>query len=176
LVDSIDFASSPAPASVSFIPGENSRMYDMILRFHYSEISPSNDTTVLFADWNFNDIFSGTSIPDIVRFVIPKQDFYRFLGTNIPVKPGYIRRFDGLPAGYKTIEFRLVEASDDLVTYYQLLNPTGVVQEPPTFTTVENGIGLFTSRVLHPEFRDLNYVTKMSFDTSSYTAPLNFRY
>ena len=111
-----------------------------------------------------------------VEFKYFRPDFFELLGNKIPHTPGVVRRIDNLPPGYLPIEFRFIVGSEDLYTYEQLTNPgSGVVQDRPLFTTVENGVGLFTSRLIHSEFRNLSVNTISALDTSEFTRDLNFQ-
>jgi hypothetical protein len=175
--DSIDFASAAnAPTFVRYVPGFNSKVYDFILRFNYREIDPNGVSTEHSLDWDFNDQFAGASLPGEIHYVFYKYDMFRVFGSQIPVMAGYTRRIDSLSDGKRPFEFIMVEGSEDLLTYLQLQNPSGLVQDRPTFTTVENGLGLFTSRVRHFERRFPNAVTRAAFDTSAYMQNLNFQF
>ena len=102
---------------------------------------------------------------------------FSVIGSNIPDKPGYTRRIDSLSNGLRPYEFVLIQGTEDLQTYYQLQQPsTGIVQEPPTFTTVENGLGIFTSRNVHKLFYYPNSITEAAFDTSVSTRNKNFQF
>lgn len=175
--DSLDWATAgAAPTNVIFIPGENSRMFDMIIRFHYREIDPAGNSVEKSIDWNFPDQTSANTINEI-RYTFYKYDFFKFVGSNLDNKPGYIRRIDSLSNGIRPIELRLIAGSEDLKTYYQLQQPTaGIVQDRPLFTTVNNGLGLFTSRIIHSNFYFPKRVMEEAFDTSVSTINKNFRF
>ena len=87
-----------------------------------------------------------------------------------------MRRVDNLPAGYKPLEFVFVEGSADMLTYKQLQSSQGLNIDIPSFSTVENGLGLVSSRVVQHEFRNMHVNTIAAFDTSAYTRNLNFRF
>lgn len=178
LGDSIDLATAgSAPAYVIFNPGVNSLVFDLIIRFHYREIDPSGNSTQHYIDWNFADK-SSTQTPAEVLFKFYKYDLFDNIGINIPDKPGYTRRTDSLsPATLRPFEYILIEGTEDLQTYYQLQQPSsGVVEEPPTFTTVANGLGLFTSRIVHSIYYFPNSVTEAAFDTAAATKDKNFQF
>jgi len=180
LGDSIDLATAgEAPAYVIFNnqSGANSLIFDLIIRFHYREIDPSGNSTQYFVDWNFADRISSQTPPEI-NFKFYKYDLFNNIGIHIPDKAGYIRRTDSLsPASLRPFEYILIAGTEELQTYYQLQQPSsGVVEEPPTFTTVENGLGLFTSRIIHSIFYFPNSVTEAAFDTSAATSSKNFQF
>ena len=175
-MDSIDIASGNSPFNIVYSPGANSKICDLIFRFHYREIDPQGNSTDKYIDWNFTDqTFSNT--PAEVKYNFRKNDWFRILGENIPDLPGYTRRIDSLANGAKPVELICLAGTEDLMTYLQLQAPlNGIAQERPVFTTVENGLGLFTSRLIRPEFRWLNSKTMAAFDTSVYTRNLNFKF
>ncbi len=165
--DPVDFASSfNFPVYVTYQPGKNSFIHELKLRFHYREIDPNGNTTYHSVDWNLG---SPTTInSQEAKYVFYKAEFFELLENNIPdIQPGYYRRVDSLQAGIKTIEYIFTEGSEDLQTYIQLNQPsTGVVTEKPLFSTVVNGVGLFSSRLTHLEFRDIDQDTKDYIDNN----------
>ncbi|MFN8165189.1 MAG: hypothetical protein U0X76_03200 [Bacteroidia bacterium] len=77
----------------------------------------------------------------------------------------------------RSIEYIMIGGSEDLQTYMALNNSSGgLVQDRPTFSTVNNGLGLFTGRVLHKEYRNFGASTQATFDTISYVRNLNFQF
>lgn len=173
--DTIDLASSPNVAFlIRFNASQNSFLHDMILRFHYREIDPNNVSTDKSFDWNFNEQTPGD---EEVKFTFSKNDFFKLISQKIPIRPGYTIRLDNLANGRFPIEVIIAEATEDLVTYYRLQNATGgLVLDKPNFTTVENGLGIFTGRILHSEYYFPNARTQAAFDTSRYTRDLNFEF
>lgn len=157
--------------------GDNGRLFGLIMRFRYIEIDSLGAVTRHTADWLFPDQLA-TQTGEQVEFVYQRQDFYRIIGSQIPVKAGVTRKLDTLTVGLGAIEFRFYSATEDVYTYQQLVNPanTGVVQDRPSFTTVENGLGLFSSRLLQQEYRNLTANSLAAFDTSAYTRDLNFSF
>ena len=122
-------------------------------------------------------LFRSNSLLSPIEFQYFRPDFFVALGQAIPVDPTVSRRVDNLPNGAKAVEYRFYCGSEDLYTYYQLTRPSeGIAQERPLFTTVDHGVGLFTSRLIHSEFRNLNINTRAAFDTSAYTRDLNFAF
>lgn len=165
----------PAPALFSFVPGENSFIYDFVLKFHYTEFdSTTGETTFKTVEWNREDQISSQNQ---ISYKFIRAEFWEFLGREISFKTGVMRRIDNLPAGYKPLEFNFLQGSEAMLTYYQLQNSSGSVNiDKPTFTTVQNGLGLFTSRIVHREFKNLHQNTIAAFDTSAFTRNLNFRF
>jgi len=178
LNDTVDWATAPDnPYFVNYTPSNPATsvfLHDMIIRLHYREIDPSGVSNDNSFDWHFNAQSPGTNP---IKFRLYKNDFFKACGDNIPVRPGYTIRLDTLENGRFPIEIICIEAPEDLVTYYQLQNSQpGIVLDKPNFSTVENGLGLFSNRLMHSEFLFPDQETQAAFDTSIYTRDLNFEF
>jgi len=72
-------------------------------------------------------------------FVLEGETFYRFLAEELD-EPESNRIF-------YSVRYKFLSAGEDLTMYIDLTKPTyGIVQEKPSFTNIENGWGLFSSR------------------------------
>jgi hypothetical protein len=135
-------------ATLKFTSGDNVKLYDFSLRFHYTEIL-NGTSTPMFIDYKI-----GSYEPEDVRggiqtnYVFQGSSFFSFLGNRLSVVPGMKRQigfFDG--ARTRCFDLKLGVANEELATYIEVNSPiTGVVQERPTYTNVSNGLGLFASR------------------------------
>ena len=169
-ITTFDF-SAPYFYTASFFSGTNAYVYNMTIRFHYKEVNQVTlDTTFKHADWNFGDIVTGEPLVKYTNIYRP--DFYRIMGSQIvPVDTNLIRRVVDSPA----IEFILTSGSEELYIYQQLVQPSyGIVQDRPSYTNIENGIGLFTSRYIKSLFCNLSGSSRLALDTSQYTHYLFF--
>jgi hypothetical protein len=175
--DSINFLSTGSDEfPVIFKPKSNSFFYEMIVRFNYRDIdTTSGITEQKKIDWYFSSPSVITSDQDII-FQFYFKDLLTHIGTNIPDNPSHIRRIDSL-INAKPFEIMILVGSEDLSTYIKLQKlSTGNIQDKPLFTTVENGLGLFTSRIIHTISRYPNYSTQNAFDTSAATMLKKFRF
>jgi hypothetical protein len=154
------------------------KLYDVKLLFNYDETDPAkpNATTTKQVKWDFTSSGQRNSrgnIPDpILSFNRKGQDFYAFLGNNIPETAGIIRTF-------KSIDFEIYIGGVEFSDYINVgIANTGITgsQTIPTYTNIENGLGLFSSRnkvvktgvKLSAEALDL-------LKNSEFTKKLNFR-
>lgn len=166
----LDF-SRDYPLTIGLEPGDNSKVFDLTIRIHYTETDTSGITNDLYTDWNFAEQVAGESSSARIDFSFQRSEFFKVLGNSIPVKPGIVRHLAGQP-----LEFRFTVGTEDLYTYERLTQPSsGIVQDRPLFTTIENGVGLFTSRLSRSEFRAVSSSTITAMDTSVYTRDLNFQ-
>ncbi len=129
------------PTSISWTTVPSAAIYQMTLRFFYSEMSGAN-TTHHSVDWVFppenatNNLGGQTLV-----YTYNGTGFLQFLKSSIsPAPAGVTRTAD-------SIEMRFSSGSTDFQTYSNLSQPSlGVNQNQPFYTDLTNGIGIFTSR------------------------------
>ncbi len=178
----------PPPAKAVFQSGkltttqwysaENGRRYQLVIRFHYLEF-PKNDTSSAskvnkYLDWVvFTNEVSTTLTGGVqMEYNISGDAFFVVLGGKIPVDPTLARTA-------RDVEYIFSVASDDLNTYMDVTEPSNsVVQERPSFTNIDNGIGLFASRYDNrkssPRILQLSNVTLAELKVNPYTKDLGF--
>lgn len=135
-LETINFASQ-YPYKVKFKTGKNGFVYQLRIRFHYTE-----NNIPKYIDWDFSNIFSsGIEGNEEIMVSIIGDNFYKYLGNNIePANYGVERVPDSL-------DFIVYAAGEDLYTYLELNKPsTGLVQYRPEYTNVQNGKGLVSCR------------------------------
>jgi hypothetical protein len=71
--------------------------------------------------------------------------FFNFLRNNLEDDVNVIREFVDL-------DWIMTVGTEDLDTYIKVNEPlTGIVQQRPQFTNINNGLGIFSSRYTHTE-------------------------
>lgn len=141
--EKIAFHSSD-PYKVELKSCEGGRIFSVEINFHYWEVT-ATDTVLKSINWS--DIVSATS-PSLtqgqtVTLEIAGTSFLGFLKSAIQDDPQVTLRV----AKYKCLDFNICAGDDNLYTYMQLSLPsTGIVQDKPSFTNIENGVGIFASR------------------------------
>ncbi len=198
LISSIGQFVSPAPSTsinpvLSFIipnnnnyrffikwnSGVNARIYQPSIRFNYIDStingsSAGNDT--LHLDWQFpTQNTQGLAGNEAMEFDFLGQSFLQFIGNQLNGKPttNLVAR-----RALKT-EIHLTAGADDLNTYIQVNAPsTGIVQDKPIFTNINNGLGIFSARFNEaPVSRVLSSSTGGTLDSlacGQYTRSLKF--
>lgn len=153
--------------------GNNGSLYQMIFRFYYIEVDLETNDTV----WDLDpiqinmteDVFTASGVEVKKEFTV--QQFYQLVSDNIPVKEG-VQRLVRYP---ESVEFILYAADQNYKIYAEVSAPSsGIVQEKPFWTNIENGVGLFASRY---ETRITSRVTAATLDSLSrgvYTKDLGF--
>lgn len=159
------------PIEVTWSSAKNGRRYQLNIRFHYKEINLStNDTTNHYVDWLFAPIKSNDFEDEKeMETSYVGQGFYANLHYKIPYNLNVIR-LSG------KVDFIISVAGDDFSTYMEVSEPsTGIVQEKPSYTNINNGIGIFSCR--YNKFRSIN-LSPYSIDSlrnGSYTYNLRFQ-
>jgi hypothetical protein len=113
---------------------DNGKIYQLDLIINYTETSGAN----------FVEKYLTYSLPLVdnseSKMKIEGNSFFNFLELNLSKDDDVVRYFNG-------IDMLMTVGSEDLETYINVNKPiTGIVQERPQFTNINNGIGLFSSR------------------------------
>ena len=113
----------------------NGEIYQLDLIFNYTE---DNDTTKYSATWS--QPLVENSGGNLMNTQFDGESFFNFLETQIDVNENIIRRFVDL-------DIRMTVGTEDLQTYINVNHPySSIVQERPSFSNINNGIGLFSAR------------------------------
>lgn len=160
------------PFVIKWLPAYFGKIYEVVVRFHYSEQSKSDPTQVAvkYVDWNLGQkIFNGGNITSPMQIDIGKDDFFVFLASQIPVNPD-LKRLAG------KVDFIFTAGADDFYTYYKInAFPTGLSQNIPDYTNITGGLGIFSSRYIQVlKDRDLDNNTLSELVNGVYTKDLNF--
>ncbi|MCY7408652.1 MAG: hypothetical protein LH473_00120 [Chitinophagales bacterium] len=132
--------------NVDWFSAKDGKIYDLIIRFHYSEykFSDSNFKEDKYLDWTiFTNLASNSTIGNVEMFFdIPCDNLYTFLSANIADDADRFRVT-------KKMDFMFSVGGEVLDTYNQVtIAQQGLTsgQVLPTYTNIENGLGLFSSR------------------------------
>ena len=111
---------------------ENVEIFQFNLRFHYKENGLEKELS-----WNQTELGSNDNI-----LILSGEDFFhQFLANNLAALD------DGEEREFMNIDIEMTLGTQHLKTYVAVNEPiTGIVQERPQFTNINNGIGLFSSR------------------------------
>ena len=143
---SIDFISE-SNQKIKWISAKDGRRYNVTIRFWFDEVVNLYDTTQRYIDWDFNSVKSGSvNGNEPMEIIYAPLDFYPVCVNLIPYKDA---QQESLVTSrlVDRAEFRFAVAGDELNTYMEVNEPSsGIVQEKPEYTNIENGIGLFSCR------------------------------
>lgn len=130
------------PFKIRFKSIANARLYNVVMRFHYKNITFPNDTTPHFVDFNFTNqksatLFGGEDMQ--VSFAV--NDFYTNLAAEI--KP--VANLKTRVSHY--MEYIVYAGDETLNTFLQVNAPsTSIAQDKPYYTNINGGVGVFASR------------------------------
>ncbi len=132
-----------------WLPAENAAIYDVDVFFNYTETRSESGTNVVEQKRIKWDALSNGKAEDLVfngnsiKVELKSDRFLDFLSNNIEVDANVISREVGL------LDFTIWAGSEDFLTFNQVaIAQFGITssQAQPTYTNIENGLGLFTSR------------------------------
>ncbi len=125
---------------------KDGRRYNISIRFWFDEVVNLHDTTQRYVDWDFSSVKSGSVLGgEPLELLYAPLNFYTICCNLIPYTDNRENSVTSRLAD--RAEFRFAVAGDELNTYMEVNEPsTGIVQEKPEYTNIQNGIGLFSCR------------------------------
>jgi hypothetical protein len=147
-------------------PSARGKIYGITQYINYLETDTTTHITVAKSvEWYIADkLTSGNSNTD-VTFPFAKEDFYRLLGADCEVNPNVVRTLAANP-----LDVYISAGTEELYTYMQVTEQnSGIVQDKPLYSNIENGVGLFTSRNTQVRHVHLTADTYSALDSSVYT-------
>ncbi|MFH1296433.1 MAG: hypothetical protein ABIJ04_04065 [Bacteroidota bacterium] len=169
--------------SITYDPGKNSKAewtsaiggkrYQIIVRFYYQETSVMDPSQSVEKSVDWLIIPSKLSKSDeggeMLEASYSNDGFYAMLHTKLDVNPDIFRVA-------RRLQYYFIVAANDLNTYIEVTQPSNsIIQEKPTFSNIENGIGLFSSRFVQViDSIQLSQRTKDEIRNNSLTWNLGF--
>lgn len=168
----VSFTHPSAPHKVIWRSSENGRVYDFTLRFHYIE----EDIVSTVQTNKYLDLYFGTvksrnlSGGELLEIDFMGEYFYRAVSREISPNSDVVRHIGKL-------DYIFSVAADDFSTYMEVNTPsTGIVQEKPEYTNINNGFGIFSARY-NKSIKNLSMAgpTKDSLRLGQFTKNLGFQ-
>ena len=117
---------------IKWIKPKNAYVYELELVLKYTE-SYNGSLDTISIGWK-------SSVVDKNKITVDGEKYFNFLENEIQ-KNSLVQR------NYIGFEAIITAGSEDLYTYISINTPSSsIVQERPTFTNINNGIGIFSSR------------------------------
>lgn len=146
----------------------DARGYEAVIRFYYKEVweegtAPGDaDTVYRYLDWYKTKKVNETKpVGDEISAYYPTNLFYSSVANLVPYpdpqkESKVVARYTG-PA-----EYIVSAATEDLETYVLVnnVNSNSIVLDRPEFTNINNGLGLFSSRIMIDKSKSLSTDTK----------------
>jgi len=125
------------------------KSYESIIRFHFKEVWEGNpDTVYRYIDWYKTSRTNETvGVGDDITLYYPADIFYIAVQNTVPYLDA--QKEARVLARYSSdAEYLVYAATDELTTYVNVnnTNTNSIVLERPSFTNINNGLGLFSSR------------------------------
>ena len=135
LPDSLKFRTK----NIEWQPSNNGVIYQLDIVVNYIE---NNDTINLPWSQPLVEYTSGN-----MSLKIKGDQFFQFLTTNLT---------NNTPKQFLNLDLVMTVGSDDLKTYINVNKPfSGIVQERPVFSNINNGVGLFSSRFTYDDIKGI---------------------
>ena len=135
LPDSLKFRTK----NIEWQPSTNGVIYQLDIVINYIE---NNDTINLPWSQPLVEYTSGN-----MSLKIKGDQFFQFLTTNLT---------NNAPKQFLNLDLVMTVGSDDLKTYINVNKPfSGIVQERPVFSNINNGVGLFSSRFTYDDIKGI---------------------
>jgi hypothetical protein len=159
--------------SMEIFSGRRVKFYDFDAVFHYAEIDTlTKDTSYKELNWIIGRSLRASNDNGGAKISqrIKGDEFYDFVALKLePIeKPNTVR----LPL---TMEFLFHGGGQELYDYINVNKPSiGIVQKRPEYTNIENGLGLFSSRVTQSVSFPFDVCTEVQLVKGEKTADLGF--
>jgi len=126
--------------------GLGAKRFNMKVVFKYDEVRPSG-TTRRSLDWNIGDVTTPTTAAgQVVEKTIEGESFYQVVQSRI-TSSQELNHPDISQRIFRGIDFIATAGAEELVIYIDVNAPvTGIVQERPAYTNIQNGLGIFSAR------------------------------
>jgi hypothetical protein len=155
---------------VRWTSGRDGKRYTVYYRFNYTEVRGADSLKKSVTQLVGSRVTANSQNPEQMSVIIDGQLFYSTLGNVIPNDPAVSKRiFTGL-------DFLISVANDEFHTFLTLSEPvTGIVEDRPTYTNVNNALGIFGSRYTKDVIgKKLNPASLNELINGPYTATLRF--
>lgn len=143
----------------------NSASYEALIRFYFTEIwvdSQPGDSVHRYIDWIKAKTTPITIIVGNEESVTYATNIFYSAIKNLAPYPDQekenkvLRRYSG------KVEYFVYAAGETLTTYIDVNGPSGnIIQERPEYTNINNGYGIFSSRLSQSKSKILHTDTKM---------------
>lgn len=160
------------PYNIKFNSVPRAAQYEVWMRFHYREVRGGVEEQKSI-EWLALTINGGST--GVVQSPVPAEQVYGTIGSRVPVEANVIRKIgkadgaadDTFPNDARTQDLDVFVriAGDALYEYIDINNPTntGVLQDKPVYTNINNGLGVFSSRT-EAAFEDKMFLSAESLD------------
>lgn len=170
----INFATEGSIQRIKWTSAKSGKRYNVAIRFWFDEVmAATKDTIPRYIDWTFSSVKSNTILGgESMEIQYDPAAFFSMCRNLIPYKANNaISESDVSIRLSNFVEVIFAVAADNLNTYMEVNEPaSGIVQDKPDYTNIENGIGLFSSRFIRTT---ANPLVKMRLNDATETRLVN---
>lgn len=146
----VGFTNPVSPFRVEWNSAYNGRLYQLAIRFYYvrkdkiTGIKTQDSVDWIWAERKSNTIGGGETMSE--EFM--GETWYRFIGKTVK-NDGSVYLIPGTISNPNNhLAFIVYAGAEEFSTYMDVNEPSStILQERPVYTNVQNGIGLFSSRL-----------------------------
>ena len=169
----IDYSILIASPVIKFISIKNAKVYDVVMRFHYSDsLTTTSIPAFHYVDFNFNSVNGNiTKIGEALNVSFLANEFYTNLEREINKQT--VPNLKNRKALY--MEYIIYAGAESLYDFLQVNAPsTTIAQDKPYYTNIKGGVGVFSSRSSSAVTKDLisGFIDKIACHPSTF--PLLF--
>ncbi len=155
--------------TISFKSVPNGKIYDVIMRFHFTDSSAAGSVTKDSIDFNFNQQRSATLEGGEVfqNFKLTVNDFYTNLASELQKRNSQ----NIVARKTKYMEFIIYAGTDNLNTFLLVNQPSNTIaQDKPFYSNIINGVGIFGCQSSSRVTKDLwaDFIDKIACHPSTY--------
>lgn len=137
--------------TVGWNSSKNARLYQLIVRLNYKDyvtVGGVNDTINQHLDWLFpTHTTSNATGNEPLADNFSRAEYLEYIGTKLSDYANLNAR------KAVNIDLIIVAGGQELNTFIEINGPaTGLVQDKPIYTNINNGLGVFSSRYYKPPF------------------------
>lgn len=139
-----DISGAYVSLNIKWNSAVNGRRYDVSYRFRWDDVVGGDTIPRSFTQTLGREVANGLNGNEQLSTTMAGETFFQTVAIRAGDNPAVHRRI------YRGVDILWAVAGPDLYNYQQLNSPiSGLVEERPTYTNVDNGYGLFTSRRFH---------------------------
>ena len=160
------------PVLVEYVPTPNGKVYNLTIRFFYSEeVAGSGNVVNKSMDWIFpNKVVTNPENVNSIQMEIKGEDFYEFVAAKLPIVPG-LNRYAG------KMDFIYAAGAEFLANYIAINQATtSILTTPPYYSNVNGGTGIFSSRFIQVQKnKEMDAAALDELKTGDITGDLGFQ-
>ncbi|MBK8582849.1 MAG: DUF4249 family protein [Flavobacteriales bacterium] len=144
----------------------NGKRYDLAYRFNWDEVIGADTIPKSFTQQLGTVVAANTAGNEALELPFSGESFFQSVGTRVGTTPGVSKRI------FRGVDILWAVAGQDLHVYLQLNSPiSGLVEDRPVYSNIDNGYGLFSSRRFYElNNKQLDATTVVELVEGQYTA------